>query len=172
MTKVKWEIFVVSTRAWAGQERNHRLWDFEYGAWSKASRRERWRGWELLLVHEKSRNQQQLQYKVKVLWHTKRAHPHLLKIKLHTLGPWKATILYHQTKDILYFKNFLGHKKIENTLLCIQLAEVIFKEANDEFTVRVAKKPEEITQLLEVGFEFVCEKDELMYFRKRKWELT
>jgi len=62
----------------------------------------------------------------------------------------------------------LGHKRIENTLLYIQLAEVIFKERNDEYTVKVASKTEEITQLLEVGFEFVCEKDGLLYFRKRK----
>lgn len=77
-------------------------------------------------------------------------------------------MLYHQTKDIIYVKNFLGHKKIENTLLYIHLAEVIFKETTDEFTVRVAEKPEEIKELLEVGFEYVCEKDSLMYFRKRK----
>jgi hypothetical protein len=32
----------------------------------------------------------------------------------------------------------------------------------------VAEKPEEIKALLEVGFEYVCEKDELMFFRKRK----
>jgi len=77
-------------------------------------------------------------------------------------------MLYHQTKDILYVKNFLGHKKIENTLLYIQLAEVIFKETTDEFTVRVAKTPEEVKELLEVGFEYVVEKDGLMFFRKRK----
>ncbi len=50
----------------------------------------------------------------------------------------------------------------------IQVAEAIFKETTDEFTVRVAKKPKEIQDLLEVGFEYVCEKDSLMYFRKRK----
>jgi len=37
-----------------------------------------------------------------------------------------------------------------------------------EETVRVASKPEEIKQLLEVGFEYVCEKDGLMFLRKRK----
>ena len=61
-----------------------------------------------------------------------------------------------------------SHRKVETTLLYIQLAEAIFKETTDEFTVRVASKPEEIKQLLEVGFDFVCEKDELLYFRKRK----
>jgi integrase len=95
-------------------------------------------------------------------------NPRLLRIKLHTFRYWKATMLYHQTKDILYVKEFLGHKKIENTLLYIQLARVIFKEINDEFTVRVAKTPEEIKELLEVGFEYVVQKDRLMFFKKSK----
>jgi len=95
-------------------------------------------------------------------------NPRLLRISFHTLRHWKATMLYHQTKDILYVKEFLGHKRIDTTLLYIQLAEVIFDESTDEFTVRVASKPEEITELLEVGFEFVCQKDGLLYLRKRK----
>jgi hypothetical protein len=77
-------------------------------------------------------------------------------------------MLYHETKDILYVKEFLGHRKLDTTLLYIQLAEATFKETTDEFTVRIASKPEEITKLLEVGFEYVCEKDGLLYFRKRK----
>ena len=92
----------------------------------------------------------------------------LLQITFHTFRHWKATMLYHQTKDILYVKEFLGHKKVETTLLYIQLAETIFKESTDEFTVKVASKPEEIKALLEVGFEYICEKDDVYYFRKRK----
>ena len=95
-------------------------------------------------------------------------NPRLMRISFHTLRHWKATMLYHQTKDILYVKEFLGHQRIETTMLYIQLAEILFKEKTDEFTVRVASKPEEIKQLLEVGFEFVCQKDGLAYFRKRK----
>jgi len=95
-------------------------------------------------------------------------NPRLLRISFHTLRHWKATTLYHQTKDILYVKEFLCHKRIDTTLLYIQLAEVIFDESTDEFTVRVASKPEEITELLEVGFEFVCQKDGLLYLKKRK----
>jgi len=55
-----------------------------------------------------------------------------------------------------------------HALLYIQLREVIFKETRDAFTVKVAKSSKEIQQLLEVGFEYVCEKDNLLYFRKRK----
>jgi len=95
-------------------------------------------------------------------------NPRLARIHLHTLRHWKATMLYHRTKDIIYVKEFLGHKRIEDTMLYIQVAETIFKETNDEFTVRVAKTPKEIQALLEVGFEYVCEKNDLLYFRKRK----
>ena len=94
--------------------------------------------------------------------------PRILRIHLHTLRHWKATMLYHQTKDILYVKEFLGHKSVEDTMLYIQVAEALFKETTGEFTVRVAKTPKEIQGLLEVGFEYICEKDGLMYFRKRK----
>ena len=89
-------------------------------------------------------------------------------MRARTLRHWKATTLYHQTKDVLYVKQFLGHRKIETTLLYIQLAETLFKETEDEYTVRIVSKPEEIKALLEVGFEFVCEKDDLIYLRKRK----
>ena len=95
-------------------------------------------------------------------------NPRLLQIHFHTLRHWKATMLYHQTKDALYVMQYLGHKKVESTPLYIQLEQALFEDTTDEFTVRMASKPEEIKQLLEVGFEFICEKDELLYFRKRK----
>ena len=72
-------------------------------------------------------------------------------------------------KDILYVKQFLSHKKLENTEIYINIEQTLFGESeNDEFTVKVASTPEEIKQLLEVGFEYICEKDGLMFFRKRK----
>ncbi len=95
-------------------------------------------------------------------------NPRLIRITFHTLRHWKATVLYHQTKDILYVKEFLGHKKIEDTLLYVQLAETIFEETTDEFTVKVAKSLDEACSLLEVGFEYVTDVDNVKLFRKRK----
>ncbi len=95
-------------------------------------------------------------------------NPRLLRISFHTLRHWKATMLYHQTKDPLFVKEFLGHKKLDTTLLYIQLANTLFNQITDEFHVKVAAKPKEIKQLLEIGFEYVCEKDDLVFFRKRK----
>ena len=96
-------------------------------------------------------------------------NPRLLKITFHTFRHWKATTLYHQTKDPYYVKEFLGHRSIKNTEIYITIERTIFSESNDdEFTVKVASKPEEIKNLLEVGFQYICEKDGMLFFRKRK----
>jgi integrase len=95
-------------------------------------------------------------------------NPRLLKITFHTFRHWRATMLYHQTKDPYYVKQFLGHKSLKNTEIYINIERSLFGEYSDEFTVRVASKPEEIKELLETGFDYICEKDGLMFFRKRR----
>ncbi len=96
-------------------------------------------------------------------------NPRLLKISFHTFRHWKATTLYHRTKDIYYVQQFLGHKDIRNTMIYINIEHTIFGATEDnEFTVRVAEKPEDIKTLLETGFEYVCQKDNLVFMRKRK----
>ena len=107
-------------------------------------------------------------YKSRKILARKLQNPRLVRITFHTFRHWKATTLYHQTKDPLYVKEFLGHKKLDTTLLYIQIEQAIYKGQSDEFTVKVAKTQEEIKSLLEVGFEYVCEKEGLMFFRKRK----
>jgi len=52
--------------------------------------------------------------------------------------------------------------------LYIQLEKAIFQNSSDEFIVKAAKDPKEIKALLEVGFDYICEKDGLTFFRKRK----
>jgi len=95
-------------------------------------------------------------------------NPRLLQISFHTFRHWKAIMLYHQTKDPYYVKDFLGHKSLRSTEIYITIERTIFEPSSDEFTVKVASKPEEIKSLLETGFEYVCQKDDLMFFRKRK----
>jgi integrase len=78
-------------------------------------------------------------------------------------------MLYHQTKDPYYVQHFLGHKSLTSTEIYINIEHTLFEAgANDEFTVKVAEKPEEIKALLEVGFEYVCQKDSLIFLRKRR----
>jgi integrase len=96
-------------------------------------------------------------------------NPRLHKITFYTFRHWKATTLYHKTKDIQYVQQFLGHKDIRNTMIYINIEHTIFgTDANDEFSVRVTEKPEEIKSLLEVGYDYVCQKENLVFLRKRK----
>jgi integrase len=96
-------------------------------------------------------------------------NPRLLKIGFHTLRHWKATMLYHRTKDALYVRDFLGHKSIKNTEIYINIERKMFADCeDDEFIIKVTSKPEEATKYLEVGFEWVGVKDSLIFLRKRK----
>jgi integrase len=88
----------------------------------------------------------------------------LRQITFHTFRHWKATMEYHKTKDILYVKEILGHKTLNSTLLYTQL--VNFKD--DEFTARVARSEVEVCQLIEAGFEFVCDYGGNKVMRRRK----
>jgi len=96
-------------------------------------------------------------------------NPRLQKITFYTFRHWKATTTYHKTKDICYVQQLLGHKDIRNTMVYINIEHTLFGAGtDDEFTVRVTEKPEEIKTLLETGFEYVCQKDNLIFLRKRK----
>jgi hypothetical protein len=75
---------------------------------------------------------------------------------------------YHHTKDIFHVKNFLGHKSVKKTEIYINIEQTLFESTNDGFTVKIADKPEDVKELLEVGFEYVCQKDSLIFLRKRK----
>ena len=60
---------------------------------------------------------------------------------------------------------FLTHKRIENTLLYTQLVEF---EGKDDYVYKVARTPNEIQDLIENGFDYICDQDDLKFFRKRK----
>jgi len=91
-------------------------------------------------------------------------NPRLAQITFHTLRHWKATMEYHRTRDILHVKQLLGHKQIENTMLYTQLIDF----EGDDYNSAVAKSIEEARGLIEAGFEYVCNHDNTMLFRKRK----
>jgi len=95
----------------------------------------------------------------------KMQNPNMKTIKLYDLRHYFATTLYHKTKDILFVKQQMGHKKIETTLVYTQLLQF---DQDENYTCKVAKNQTEITQLIESGFEYVTEMDGLKYFRKRK----
>jgi len=99
----------------------------------------------------------------------KLGNPRLKEIHFHTLRHWKATMLYHQTKDILLVQQFLGHKSIENTELYIQLDKQLFQNISDDnFIIRAVNTIEEATKLGEVGFEPFMVIQGVQLMRKRK----
>jgi integrase len=94
-------------------------------------------------------------------------NPRIKLISLRTFRHWKATMLYHRTKDILFVKESLGHVNIQNTLRYIHLANAI-ATIQDEYVCKAAKTVKEASELIENGFEYVCELDDARLFRKRK----
>ncbi len=99
---------------------------------------------------------------------TKLQNPRLTQISFHTFRHWKATLEYHKTKDPYHVKKFLGHKSLQSTEIYINVEQALFDDADDEFHVKVAQDPKQVKALLEVGFEYICQKDDLLFFRKRK----
>ena len=91
-------------------------------------------------------------------------NPRIRRIYFHTLRHWKATMKYHKTKDILHVMQMLGHRNIQTTLIYTHL--VSFE--GDEFHSAVAETVEEAKKLVEAGFEYVCNHNDTMLFRKRK----
>jgi integrase len=93
-------------------------------------------------------------------------NPRLKQVHFHTLRHWKATMEYHRTRDILYVKQILGHKRLENTELYTHLVDFPL----DEYHTAHAKTLGEEDKLLENGFEFVrySERDQVAIYRKRK----
>jgi len=94
-------------------------------------------------------------------------NPRISLISLRTFRHWKATMEYVKTKDIVHVKELLGHVNIQNTLKYIHLANAITK-LTEEFISKVATTVEEACALIEQGFEYVCDMDDIKIFRKRK----
>jgi hypothetical protein len=76
----------------------------------------------------------------------------------------RATMEYAKTKDILHVMKMLGHKNIQNTLLYTQLINF----ESDKFHSATAKTVQDAQKLVEAGFEYVCEFNDVKIFKKRK----
>ncbi len=61
-------------------------------------------------------------------------------------------------------KKFWAQKRLNNTILYTQLVNF----PNDDFSAKVAHNETEACQLIEAGFEFVCDFGGNKLFRKRK----
>jgi integrase len=91
-------------------------------------------------------------------------NPRIEAISFRTLRHWRASSLYHSTKDILLVKSELGHKSLTSTLVYTHL--ILFKD--DDYVCKVARSIEEGRSLIESGFEYVTEFEDAKLFKKRK----
>ena len=91
--------------------------------------------------------------------------PTIQTIRLYDFRHYFATMLYHRTKDILYVKQQMGHRKVETTLIYTQLLQF---DTEENYTCKVAEDIKQATDLIENGFEYITEMDGLKLFRKRK----
>lgn len=90
--------------------------------------------------------------------------PEIKQIRLYDLRHFFGTMLYHKTKDIVHVQRKMGHRSLKNTLIYIDLVDF----SNEEYISKVAQTPEAIQELIEAGFEYVCQKEGLAFFRNRK----
>jgi integrase/recombinase XerD len=95
-------------------------------------------------------------------------NPRLAQIGFHTLRHWKGTMLYHETQDLRHVQKILGHKQITSTVIYENTACALWLQETDNFTCKVAHNEPEETQLIEAGFTFVNNRNDLAFYRKRK----
>ena len=91
--------------------------------------------------------------------------PTIKTIRLYDLRHFFATMLYKKTNNLVYVKQKMGHKKIDTTLIYVQLLET---EDADNYACEIAENIEQSKRLIEKGFKYVTEQDGLKLFRKRK----
>jgi len=87
-----------------------------------------------------------------------------MKIRLYDFRHFYGTLLYHKTKDILYVKQQLGHRRIENTIIYTHLVKL----QDSSYIVKAAKDMRQATELLEQGFDYVTDIEGAKLFRKPK----
>jgi integrase len=89
-------------------------------------------------------------------------------ISFHTLRHWKGTMEFHAFKDVMHVKKILGHKTVTSTEVYINLEAALFLQTADHFVCKVAHDEKEEADLIEAGFEYVHDRNDLSFYRKRK----
>jgi integrase len=115
--------------------------------------------------HEKSMRSYQKSFEEqrRLIAH-KLQNPRIKAITFRTLRHYRASTLYHKTRDLLLVKTELGHKSLSSTLVYTHL--ISFKD--DDYVCKVASSVEEGRMLIENGFEYVTDFEHVKLFRKRK----
>ncbi|MGA3109246.1 MAG: tyrosine-type recombinase/integrase [Candidatus Bathyarchaeia archaeon] len=91
-------------------------------------------------------------------------NPRLNLISFRTLRHYKGSMEYYRTRDIIYVKQILGHKSINNTMRYVSL----IPREDDDFVVKIATDKAGRVKFLEEGFELIGQDGNEWYLRKRK----
>jgi integrase len=94
----------------------------------------------------------------------KMQNPRLNRITFHTFRHFFATMEYYKTKSIRHVQERLGHKSILTTEIYTHLVDF---ECQDFYSA-TATTVEEAQKLIESGFRFECEFENVKVFRKPK----
>lgn len=57
---------------------------------------------------------------------------------------------------------------MDSTLIYIQLEKALYQDKKEDFIIMAVKDLEQIKAMLEIGFDYLCQKDDLVFLRKRK----
>ena len=91
--------------------------------------------------------------------------PRLNLISFKSLRHHYACRLYEKTKDILFVQRQVGHRSLSNT---IRYTRMVNFGSDDDYVCKVAKAVKEASELVEAGFDYVCDVEGYKLFRKRK----
>jgi len=91
--------------------------------------------------------------------------PELKTIQLRHLRNYSGARLYNRLKDPIAVMRHLRHKKLETTMHYLRAIDL---NEEEEYIVRTANTIEQATELLENGYEYVTDMDNIKIFRKRK----
>jgi integrase len=107
--------------------------------------------------------------KLKIRTASKLNNPRIKQISFHTFRHWKATMEYHETKDIIHVKTMLGHKRIDSTMIYINIEQALFLFDCDQWTSIVIHNIDEETKAVEANFTLVRSINETTaIYKKRK----
>jgi integrase len=90
--------------------------------------------------------------------------PSIHTIRLYDFRHYFCSKQLNDTKDPYFVMVQMGHKKLETTQKYMHLMNL----NDDEWTCKTASTVEQVTQLVEAGFQYVTDMDGLKIFKKRK----
>jgi integrase len=92
--------------------------------------------------------------------------PQFLKIHFHTFRHVRGTLDVHNHVPLFEVKERLGHKFIGNTEKYVHWNRQLYHDRNDRYYFAAVSTVEEAQKLIETGYEYVTDMQELKLFRK------